>query len=43
VREVGAQITLMSDCDVAGAIMVALETKTGMHVMTGSGGATEGL
>jgi len=43
VREVGAQITLITDGDVAGAIMAALETKTGMHVMMGSGGATEGV
>src|SRR5207237_4833971 len=43
VREVGAQITLITDGDVAGAIMAALETKTGMHIMMGSGGATEGV
>src|SRR5215471_14518323 len=43
VREVGARIRLISDGDVAGAIMSALETKTGMHVMMGSGGATEGV
>jgi len=43
VREVGARIRLISDGDVAGAIMAALETKTGMHVMLGSGGATEGV
>src|SRR5207244_12886926 len=43
VREVGARIRLISDGDVAGAIMAALETKTGMHVMMGSGGATEGV
>src|SRR5262250_1453796 len=43
VRDVGARIRLISDGDVAGAIMAALETKTGMHVLMGSGGATEGV
>jgi fructose-1,6-bisphosphatase II len=43
VRDIGARIRLISDGDVAGAIMAALETKTGMHVMMGSGGATEGV
>ncbi len=43
VREVGARIRLITDGDVAGAIMAALEMKTGMHVMMGSGGATEGV
>ncbi|MGI8561981.1 MAG: class II fructose-bisphosphatase [Candidatus Dormibacter sp.] len=43
VREVGARIRLISDGDVAGAIMAALETKTGMHALMGSGGATEGV
>ena len=43
IREVGARIRLISDGDVAGAVMAALETKTGMHVMMGSGGATEGV
>ena len=43
VRDIGARITLISDGDVAGAIMAALETKTGMHVLMGSGGATEGV
>lgn len=43
VREVGSRIRLIPDGDVAGAIMAALETKTGMHVMMGSGGATEGV
>src|ERR1700716_1637779 len=42
VREVGARVRLISDGDVAGAIMAALETKTGMHVLMGSGGGTEG-
>src|SRR5437588_3498769 len=37
VREVGARISLIGDGDVAGAIMAALEIKTGMHVMMGSG------
>ncbi|MBO0682483.1 MAG: class II fructose-bisphosphatase [Candidatus Dormibacteraeota bacterium] len=43
VRDVGARIRLISDGDVAGAISAALETKTGIHVMLGSGGATEGV
>src|SRR5215510_4821404 len=43
VRDVGARIRLISDGDVPGAIMAALETKTGMHVLMGSGGATEGV
>src|SRR5262252_4160870 len=43
VRDVGARIRLISAGDVAGAIMAALETKTGMHVLMGSGGATEGV
>jgi fructose-1,6-bisphosphatase II len=43
VRDVGARVRLISDGDVAGAIMAALETKTGMHVLLGSGGATEGV
>jgi fructose-1,6-bisphosphatase II len=43
VRSVGARIRLISDGDVAGAVMAALETKTGMHVMMGSGGAPEGV
>ena len=43
VRDVGARVRLISDGDVAGAIMSALETKTGMHVLMGSGGATEGV
>src|SRR2546423_6404981 len=42
VRDVGARIRLISAGDVAGAIMAALETKTGMHVLMGSGGAAEG-
>jgi len=43
VRDVGARIRLISDGDVAGAIMAALETKTGMHALIGQGGATEGV
>src|SRR5690348_3880498 len=43
VRDVGARVRLISAGDVAGAIMAALETKTGMHVLMGSGGATEGV
>jgi fructose-1,6-bisphosphatase II len=43
IRDVGARVRLISDGDVAGAIMAALETKTGMHVLMGSGGATEGV
>lgn len=43
VRDVGARIRLISDGDVAGAIMAALEMKTGMHVLMGSGGSTEGV
>jgi fructose-1,6-bisphosphatase II len=43
VRDVGARVRLISDGDGAGAIMAALETKTGMHVLMGSGGATEGV
>jgi fructose-1,6-bisphosphatase II len=43
VRDVGARVRLISDGDVAGAIMAALETKTGMHVLMGSGGSTEGV
>ncbi|MDQ6692648.1 MAG: class II fructose-bisphosphatase [Candidatus Dormibacteraeota bacterium] len=43
VREVGSRIKLITDGDVSGAIMAALETKTGMHVMMGSGGSTEGV
>jgi fructose-1,6-bisphosphatase II len=43
VRDVGARIRLISAGDVAGAIMASLETKTGMHVLMGSGGATEGV
>src|ERR687885_1507432 len=41
VRDVGCRIRLISDGDVAGAIMAALDMKTGMHVMMGIGGAPE--
>ena len=43
VRDVGSRIRLIGDGDVAGAVMAALETHSGMHVMMGSGGATEGV
>jgi fructose-1,6-bisphosphatase II len=43
VRDVGARIRLISDGDVSGAIEAALETKTGTHVLMGSGGSTEGV
>ena len=43
VREVGSRIRLILDGDVAGAIMAAMETKTGMHALMGIGGATEGV
>ena len=43
VRDVGARIRLITDGDVAGAIMAALPMKSGMHVMMGIGGATEGV
>ena len=43
VREVGSRIKLITDGDVSGAIMAALETKHGVHAMMGSGGSTEGV
>ncbi|MFZ0214687.1 MAG: class II fructose-bisphosphatase [Candidatus Dormiibacterota bacterium] len=43
VRDVGARIRLIGDGDVAGAIMAAADTQSGMQVMLGSGGATEGV
>ncbi|MGH7920028.1 MAG: class II fructose-bisphosphatase [Candidatus Dormibacteraceae bacterium] len=43
VRDVGSRIRLIGDGDVAGAIMAAMETQSGMHVLLGSGGATEGV
>src|SRR5579859_6859126 len=43
VRDVGARIRLISDGDVAGAIMAALEISIGMHAMMGIGGSPEGV
>lgn len=43
VRDVGARIRLISDGDVAGAIMAALEINIGMHAMMGIGGSPEGV
>jgi len=43
VREVGSRIRLISDGDVAAAVMATLETKTGINVMLGIGGCTEGV
>ena len=43
IREVGARIKLISAGDVAGALEAALETRSGIHCMMGSGGATEGV
>jgi fructose-1,6-bisphosphatase II len=43
IREVGARIKLISAGDVAGALEAALETRSGVHCMMGSGGATEGV
>ena len=43
VREVGSRIRLIGDGDVAGAVMAAAETQSGIHVLMGSGGATEGV
>lgn len=43
VREVGSRIRLIGDGDVAGAIMAAAETQSGIDVLMGSGGATEGV
>ena len=42
-REVGARIRLISDGDVTGAILPALPTRGNVHVLMGSGGATEGV
>ncbi len=42
VRETGARIKLISDGDVAGALMTAIEG-TGMDVLMGIGGATEAV
>ena len=43
VREVGSRIRLISDGDVAAAVMAALEMKTGINVMMGIGGCPEGV
>ncbi len=43
IRHVGARIKLISAGDVAGALEAALETRSGIHCMMGSGGATEGV
>ncbi len=43
IRDVGARIKLISAGDVAGALEAALETRSGIHCMMGSGGATEGV
>jgi len=43
IRQVGARIKLISAGDVAGALEAALETRSGIHCMMGSGGATEGV
>ncbi len=43
VRDVGSRIRLIGDGDVAGAVMAAAETQSGIHVLMGSGGATEGV
>ena len=43
IREAGARIKLISAGDVAGALEAALETRSGIHCMMGSGGATEGV
>src|ERR1700732_175980 len=43
IRDVGARIKLITAGDVAGALEAALETRSGVHCMMGSGGATEGV
>src|ERR1700682_4918819 len=43
IREVGARIKLITAGDVAAALEAALETRSGVHCMMGSGGATEGV
>ena len=43
IRETGARIKLIGAGDVAGALEAALETRSGIHCMMGSGGATEGV
>jgi hypothetical protein len=43
IRDVGARIKLITAGDVGGALEAALETRSGVHCMMGSGGATEGV
>src|SRR3989440_4488031 len=43
IREVGARIRLITDGDVAAAIQAAMEDYTGIDLMLGIGGATEGV
>ncbi|HZK74221.1 MAG TPA: fructose-bisphosphatase class II, partial [Clostridia bacterium] len=43
IREVGARIKLITAGDVGGALEAALEMRSGIHCMMGSGGATEGV
>src|SRR3984893_980699 len=43
IRDVGARIKLIAAGDVAGALEAALEMRSGIHCMMGSGGATEGV
>src|SRR5438445_12028937 len=43
ISDVGARIKLITAGDVAGALEAALETRSGIHCMMGSGGAPEGV
>src|ERR1700682_1593871 len=43
IRDVGARIKLITAGDVAAALEAALETRSGVHFMKGSGGGTEGV
>ena len=43
VREAGARIKLISDGDVAGALMAALEEHSGVDMLLGVGGAPEAV
>jgi fructose-1,6-bisphosphatase II len=43
IRDVGSRIKLIPAGDVAGALEAALEMRSGIHCMMGSGGATEGV
>jgi fructose-1,6-bisphosphatase II len=43
VREAGARITLISDGDVAGALIAAMEEHTGVDLLMGIGGAPEAV